>query len=311
MSGLPRRSIKTVSSRATAADTLSIEVSGIAAESTPRHVIDDVQNRPGAAGRRRAGRGRNPPTSERWLGFDEGSAPATPRRASEARRGARAHREAFFAIKPVDAVDARGLARLPQQDEQPTISETLPLVGEIAQLRRSEAPCLAADMSAQADHLAVSADDRAGPPSPTGPSWPRRCATPSRLTAGPYHFIAPGKLAKRGGIQHLLGQKLLQRERSRPRAASAVWPRRHPCRRTWTSSCKALLLRRRAYARQIRRLRPALVLLQHPDDLIFREPCSLHLSVLQRPDSKSPWRKISVAGQGYSSAFCGSQNLSR
>ena len=46
-----------------------------------------------------------------------------------------AHREAFFAIKPVDAVDARGLTLLPQQDEQPTISETLPLVGEIAQLR--------------------------------------------------------------------------------------------------------------------------------------------------------------------------------
>jgi hypothetical protein len=35
----------------------------------------------------------------------------------------------------------------------------------------------------------------------------------------------------------------------------------------------------------------------YPDDLIFREPRSLHLSVLQdRPDSKSPWRKISVAG---------------
>jgi hypothetical protein len=34
-------------------------------------------------------------------------------------------------------------------------------------------------------------------------------------------------------------------------------------------------------ARQIRRLRPRLVLLQHPNDLIFREPCSLHLSVLQ------------------------------
>jgi hypothetical protein len=34
-------------------------------------------------------------------------------------------------------------------------------------------------------------------------------------------------------------------------------------------------------ARQIRRLRPGLVLLQHPNDLIFREPCSLHLSVLQ------------------------------
>ena len=53
----------------------------------------------------------------------------------------------------------------------------------------------------------------------------------------------------------------------------------------------------RMLARQIRRLRPGLVLLQHPYDLIFREPCSLHLSVLDRPDSKSPWRKISVAGQ--------------
>ena len=46
-------------------------------------------------------------------------------------------------MKPVDAVDARGLALLPQQDEQPTIAETLPLVGEIAQLR-PKAPCLAA-----------------------------------------------------------------------------------------------------------------------------------------------------------------------
>jgi hypothetical protein len=42
------------------------------------------------------------------------------------------------------------------------------------------------------------------------------------------------------------------------------------------------------------------VLLQHPNDLLFREPRSLHLSVLvSRPDSKSPWRKISVAGQSH------------
>ena len=46
-----------------------------------------------------------------------------------------AHREAFLAIEPVDAVDARGLALLPQQDEQPAIAEALALVGEIAQLR--------------------------------------------------------------------------------------------------------------------------------------------------------------------------------
>jgi hypothetical protein len=41
-------------------------------------------------------------------------------------------------------------------------------------------------------------------------------------------------------------------------------------------------------ARQIRRLRPGLVLLQHPDDLIFREPCSLHLSVLQEGRTLNP-----------------------
>jgi hypothetical protein len=57
-------------------------------------------------------------------------------------------------------------------------------------------------------------------------------------------------------------------------------------------------------ARQIPRLRPGLVLLQHPDDLIFREPCSLHLSVLQEGRTlnprggKSQWqvRSTDVAG---------------
>src|ERR1700689_3667214 len=41
-------------------------------------------------------------------------------------------------------------------------------------------------------------------------------------------------------------------------------------------------------ARQIRRLPPGLVLLQHPDGLIFREPCSLHLSVLQEGRTLNP-----------------------
>jgi hypothetical protein len=41
-------------------------------------------------------------------------------------------------------------------------------------------------------------------------------------------------------------------------------------------------------ARQIRRLRPGLVLLQNPNDLIFREPCSLHLSVLQEDRTLNP-----------------------
>src|ERR1700722_15283056 len=41
-------------------------------------------------------------------------------------------------------------------------------------------------------------------------------------------------------------------------------------------------------ARQIRRPRPGLGLLQHTDDLTFREPCSLHLSVLQEGRTLNP-----------------------
>src|ERR1700733_5465391 len=41
-------------------------------------------------------------------------------------------------------------------------------------------------------------------------------------------------------------------------------------------------------ARQIRRLRPGRGLLQHTDDLTFREPCSLHLSVLQEGRTLNP-----------------------
>src|SRR5690606_5273178 len=51
-------------------------------------------------------------------------------------------------------------------------------------------------------------------------------------------------------------------------------------------------------ASQIARLRSGLVLPEHRDDLLFRKPLPLHLSVLQsRPDSNSRWRKNSVAGQ--------------
>ena len=41
-------------------------------------------------------------------------------------------------------------------------------------------------------------------------------------------------------------------------------------------------------ARQIRRLRPGLLLLQHPNDLLFREPRSLHLSVLHQGRTLNP-----------------------
>jgi hypothetical protein len=59
-------------------------------------------------------------------------------------RGPRPHRlaadssladgEPFLPIKPVDPVDPRWLGLPPQQDEQPAVAETPPLVGEIAQL---------------------------------------------------------------------------------------------------------------------------------------------------------------------------------
>ncbi len=41
----------------------------------------------------------------------------------------------FLAIKTVYAIDAGRLPISPKQDEQPTVAKTLPLVGEVAQLR--------------------------------------------------------------------------------------------------------------------------------------------------------------------------------
>src|SRR5277367_570556 len=129
MPGLPRRLINAVSSRATRRP----QDRGVRdrRQALPRHVIDDVQDaEPSAAGKLVMDEVDRPASVR--LGFDQdrrprphGAPPSPPL----------AHGQAFFAIKPVDAVDARGLARLPQQDEQPTISETLSLVGEIAQLR--------------------------------------------------------------------------------------------------------------------------------------------------------------------------------
>src|SRR5262245_37625772 len=52
-----------------------------------------------------------------------------------------AHRQALLAIEPVDAVDARRLARSPQQNEQPPIAEPAPLkvASEISCLRARSA----------------------------------------------------------------------------------------------------------------------------------------------------------------------------
>jgi len=58
-----------------------------------------------------------------------------PRAHGPAARTPLAHREAFFPIQPIDAIDPRRLALLPQQDEQPPIAEALAPVGKLTQLR--------------------------------------------------------------------------------------------------------------------------------------------------------------------------------
>ncbi len=96
-----------------------------------RHVVDDVEDP------------ESPTAGE--LVVDEIQRPAgvgdrldedrRPRSHGAPPRPTLAHREAFFAVEPVDAVDPGRFAVLAQQDEQPSIAEPLPLIGEIAQLR--------------------------------------------------------------------------------------------------------------------------------------------------------------------------------
>jgi hypothetical protein len=70
-------------------------------------------------------------------------------------------------------------------------------------------------------------------------------------------------------------------------AASAAWPRRHPYRRTSPSSCTASLPKRRACAPDRRSSRQPCAP-SSPNDLLFREPCSRHLSVLRRAGTLTP-----------------------
>ena len=72
------------------------------------------------------------------------------------------HRQAFFAIEPVDAVEPRRFAALAQQDEQASIAEAPPCVGEIAQSRPTFRVWRAS--LAVADRPAIRFDNGAGPP---------------------------------------------------------------------------------------------------------------------------------------------------
>ena len=95
-----------------------------------RHVVDDVEDaEPPAVGELVMDEVQRPARIRPRLDQDR-----RPRSNGPAAGAPLAHRKPFLAIEPVDAVDARGLALLPQQDEQPPIAKAPALVGEIAQL---------------------------------------------------------------------------------------------------------------------------------------------------------------------------------
>ena len=88
-------------------------------------------------------------------------------------------------------------------------------------------------------------------------------------------------------------------------------PRGRTIRHTWPSSCRSSLPTRRAYEPGAG-LRTRLSFLQHANDLLFREPQSLHLSVIQSgPDSNQVWMEIRghVAGRQVDEANLRSQLL--
>jgi hypothetical protein len=89
-----------------------------------------------------------------------------------------AHRQAFFAIEPVDAVETGRFAALAQQDEQASIAEAPPCVDEIEQLRPKFRVWRAS--LAVADRLAIRFDNGAGSPRQKAITA-CSCATPSRL----------------------------------------------------------------------------------------------------------------------------------
>ena len=94
------------------------------------HVVDNVEDpEPSAAGKLVVEEIQRPARVGDCLDQDRRPCPygAPPRLPL-------AHGEAFLAVEPVDAIDSGRFAALPQQNEQPSIAEALPLVGQIVEL---------------------------------------------------------------------------------------------------------------------------------------------------------------------------------
>ena len=97
-----------------------------------------------------------------------------------------ANRQALLTIKPVDPVQARGLAFPPQQHKQPPIAETTPLVSQLAQ----PAPQgrIIRPAGAIADRGAIHSDEGTGPPFRQAKAG-LQVRDGFALSGGPYHFF--------------------------------------------------------------------------------------------------------------------------
>jgi len=115
------------------------------------------------------------------------------------------------------------------------------------------------------------------------------------LDGGPYHFF--DRSSRSAAASTSARPKASSVWRSRPRAASAVWPSENIHAAVLGLPVVSVASDTPCLRARSPVFNPGLVLLQHPDDLIFREPCSLHLSVLQEAGLQIPVEEISVAGQ--------------
>jgi hypothetical protein len=151
-------------------------------EAFARHVVDDVENaEPPATGELVMHEVQRPARVRLRLDKDR-----RPRSDRAAAGPALAHREPFLAVKPVDAVLARALAFLTQQDEQSSVAEAAARIGKFPK-SFAQFPIRRA-LWRIADRRAVDGDDVTGPTLRQAHDGPkvRDGFAPG---GGPYHFF--------------------------------------------------------------------------------------------------------------------------
>jgi hypothetical protein len=94
--------------------------------------------------------------------------------------------QAFFSVKPVDAIDARWLSTPTKQDKKLSIAKALALIGEMAQLSAQLRIWRAPRMIS--DHRSIRFDDAAGPPFRQA-HLSLQMRDRLALGDGPYHFF--------------------------------------------------------------------------------------------------------------------------